>query len=158
MKPIFKEGKVSFLVRSSLKRWMLGLIVLVVVAFVLMPAPQRAAASVILDYFKAEWRGASQTVLVSWKTASELNITGFAVQRSTSASGSYVDITDVIPAVGDQLTGATYGPVADDPLELTLGVTYWYRLVLIRSDASRENISPVAVLVGGKIYLPMIVR
>jgi hypothetical protein len=157
MRPI-KEGKMSSLVRLPLKRWVLGLIVLVVVAFVLMPAPQRAAASVILDYFKAEWQGASQTVLVSWKTATELNVTGFIVQRSTSSTTGFVDITDVIPAVGDQLTGATYGPVADDPLELTLGVTYWYRLVLIRSDASRENISSVAVLAGGKIYLPMIVR
>jgi hypothetical protein len=146
----------SSLIRSSLKRWGPGLSALAVAACVLMFAPQRATASVTLDYFKAEWKDASQTVMISWKTATELNTVGFIVQRSTSRGGPYVAITDTIPAVGDPLSGETYGPLAD-PLELTIGVTYWYQLVIITGNGN-GYIPPVAVLAGRKICLPVIVR
>jgi hypothetical protein len=165
-----EDGKMSFLVRSPLKRWTLGLIVLAVAAFVLMLAPHRAAASVTLDYFKAEWNDAAQTVVISWKTATELNLFGFIVQRSTSSGGSYVAITEMIPAKGEQLAGGEYGvppfdennpPIVDGSGDLVSGVTYWYRLALINSNAPNDYISPVAVQAGvvwRQTYLPVIVR
>jgi hypothetical protein len=156
-----EEDKMSSLVRSALKHWGPGLSALAVAAYVLMLTPHRSAASVTLDHFKAEWKDASQTVIISWKTATELNVTGFIVQRSTSSGGGFVDITGVIPPVGDQLGGGTYGPVADDPLNLMTGVTYWYRLVVTHSNGSNDNILPVAVQAGviwRKICLPVIVR
>ena len=152
-------GKMPFGVHLLLKRWVLGLIVLAVGAFGLMNVPQRAAASVMLDYFKADWQADLATVVITWKTAMELDTTGFIVERGTSPGGGYVAITEMIPAVGDQLAGGTYGPVADDPLDLTMGVTYWYRLVVINRDALNDLISPVAVLAGvvwRKTYLPVI--
>ncbi|HZY41898.1 MAG TPA: hypothetical protein VFF59_07840 [Anaerolineae bacterium] len=54
----------------------------------------------------------------------------------------------MIPAVGDQLAGWTYDPVADDPVDLVLGTTYWYQLVVINSNASNDFIPPVAVIAG----------
>jgi hypothetical protein len=131
--------------RSMLRPGLIGLAALAMVLTVLMPARQRAAAAVDLNYFKAEWQSTSQTVLISWKTAMELNTTGFSVQRSTSSSTTgFVDITGVIPAVGDQLTGGTYGPVTDT-LTSAMG---WYRLMEIETDNQPHDIgSVVAVLV-----------
>jgi hypothetical protein len=63
----------------------------------------------------------------------------------------------MIPAAGDQLAGETYGPVAD-PLELTMGVTYWYQLVVINSNAPNDYISPVAVLAGRKTCSPIVIH
>lgn len=131
-----------------LRPGLIGLAMLVVVLTVLAPARQRAAAAVTLDYFKAEWKNANNTVMISWKTATELDAVGFIVQRSTSPITGFVDITETIPAVGDQLTGYTYPPVADDPLKLTIGVIYWYQLVVINRNGDNQYISPVAVLAG----------
>jgi hypothetical protein len=131
-----------------LRRYAIGLIVSIVLAAVLIFAPQRAVASVTLNYFRATWHADLETVIIEWQTATELNTVGFIVQRSTSPGSGYVDITDVIPAVGDQLTGWTYDPVADDPLGLTIGVAYWYRLVIINTTPPDDVIPPVAVLAG----------
>ena len=150
----------SSLVRSPLKRCAIGLCVSVVVAAVLMTAPRRAAASVTLNYFRAAWQADLETVVITWQTATELNTVGFIVQRSTSPTTGFVDITEMVPAVGDLLSGWTYDAVVDDPLELTIGVTYWYRLVVINTSPPNDEIPPVAVLAGGwrPIYLPVMVH
>ncbi len=150
----------SALVHSPLKRYAIGLIVSIVLAAVLMFAPRRAVASVTLNYFRAQWWADLETVVITWETATELNTVGFIVQRSTSPDSGFVDITEVIPAVGDQLSGWTYDPVADDPLDLTIGVTYWYRLVVINTTPPDDVIPPVAVLCGGwpPIFLPVMIH
>jgi hypothetical protein len=142
-----------------LKPGLIGLAVLVMVLAVLAPARQRAAASVRLEYFKAEWQNASQTVVISWKTATELNTVGFIVRRSTLPGSGYVDITEMIPARGDQLAGGEYGVppfdatnprIADDPEDLLLSTTYWYRLVEIETDNSyHDDIGPVVAVLAG---------
>jgi hypothetical protein len=105
-------------------------------------------ASVTLNYFRATWQPDLETVVIEWQTATELNTVGFIVQRSTSPSSGFADITEVIPAVGDQLSGWTYDPVADDPTTIVLGTTYWYRLIVINSSPPNDTIDPVAVLAG----------
>jgi hypothetical protein len=150
----------AFLVRSPLKRWVIVSGVFVVVALVLMFAPRPAAASVTLNYFRVQWKADLATVAITWQTATELNVVGFIVQRSTSPTTGFVDITAVIPAVGDQLTGGTYGPVADNPLDLTPGVIYWYRLMVINTAPPNDVYAPFAMMAGGwrPIYLPVLAR
>lgn len=138
----------SSLSRSPRKRWLLGLIMLIAAVFVLLSTTPRAVASVTLNYFRATWQPDLETVVIEWQTATELNTIGFIVQRSTSPTSGFVDITEVIPAVGDQLSGWTYDPVADDPTTIVLGTTYWYRLIVINSSPPNDEIDPVAVLTG----------
>lgn len=114
----------------------------------LAPVERRALASVTLNYFRATWQADLETVVVEWQTATELNTIGFIVERSTSASGGFVPITDIIAAVGDQLAGWTYDPIADDPLDLVLGTTYWYRLIVINTSPPNDTIPPVSVVAG----------
>ena len=143
----------SSLLRSPLKRWLPGLAMLGAAVLVLLSTFQRAAASVTLNYFRAQWRADLETTVITWQTATELNVVGFIVQRSTSPTTGFADITAVIPAQGDQLTGYTYDPVTDDPLELTIGVTYWYRLVIINTTPPNDELPPVGVLAGTEATL-----
>jgi hypothetical protein len=146
--------------RSPLKRWLPSLVMLIAAAFLLLSTAQHAAASVTLNYFRATWQPDLDTVVVEWQTATELNTVGFIVQRSTSSTSGFVDITDIIPAVGDQLSGWTYDPVADDPTTLVLGLIYWYRLIIINTSPPNDAMVPIAVIAGGwrPIYLPIVTR
>ncbi|HZY41897.1 MAG TPA: hypothetical protein VFF59_07835 [Anaerolineae bacterium] len=72
-------GKMSFLVRSQLKRWMPGLTMLGAAVLALLSTSQRANASVTLNYFRAAWQADLETVVVEWQTATELNTVGFIV-------------------------------------------------------------------------------
>ncbi len=117
-------------------------------------------ASVTLEYFRARWQPDLETVVIEWATATELNMVGFIVERSTTQDTGFAAITEVIPAVGDQLSGWTYDPVADDPISLALGTTYWYRLIIINASPPNDVVEPVAVIAGGghPIYLPLMTR
>ena len=145
----------SFPVDSRLKRWLLGLALLGTLFFV-----RQATASVTLDYFRAAWQADLETVVIEWKTVTELDTVGFIVARSTWPDTGFVAITEVIPAVGDQLSGWTYSPVFDNPLDLVLGTTYWYRLIVINNSPPNGVIEPVAVIAGGgrPLYLPIVTR
>ncbi len=139
------------MMRQSRRRWIPWLVVTVGAALLiglLVPAGRRALASVTLNYFRATWQPDLETVVIEWQTATELNTVGFIVERSTQPDTGFAAITEVIAAVGDQLSGWTYDPVADDSLDLVLGTTYWYRLIVINSSPPNDVIDPVAVKVG----------
>jgi hypothetical protein len=137
--------------RQSRRRWTHWLVIAASAALLIglfAPGERRVFASVTLNYFHAQWKADLETTVITWETATELNTVGFIVQRSTAPDSGYVDITSVIPAQGDQLTGHTYDPVPDNPLELTIGTTYWYRLIVINTTPPNDTIPPVAVLAG----------
>ena len=79
---------------------------------------------VVLDSFTAT--GQTDSVLVEWSTAFEIDNAGFYIHRSTEEGGPYARINPaLIPAEGDMFQGADYAYVDDD---VQSGVTYWYRL------------------------------
>lgn len=86
--------------------------------------PRSAVASVSISSFTAKWNGAQ--VSVAWTTATELNNSGFYVQRSESASGGFTRVSPLIPAqnVGS-ITGSSYA-FTDKPA--VAGKTYYYKL------------------------------
>lgn len=137
--------------RPFQRRWKSLTVIAVGVALLaglLMPTGRQVLASVTLDYFRATWQPDLETIVIEWATATELNTVGFIVERSTAQDTGFVAITEVIPAVGDQLGGWTYDPVADDPLDLVLGTTYWYRLIVINTSPPNDVIDPVGVVAG----------
>jgi hypothetical protein len=136
---------------QSRRRWAQLLVMAAGVALLiglLAPVGRRALASVTLNYFRATWVPDAETIVIEWQTATELNTTGFIVERSTSPDAGFTAITDIIPAVGDQLAGWTYDPVADDPTNLVLGTTYWYRLIVINTSPPNDVFGPVGVNAG----------
>ncbi len=159
-------------IRLPLRRWWVWLAVAAMVAIILWPTHRQASAVVTLLYFHANWRADVETVVLEWATASEIDLAGFQLERSTSPNGGFVPINggEVFPAEGSQLTGAVYGPYGDDDPP-PIGTTYWYRLVEITMNNQRDPSSPVAVLIGTEAtvtptpttvwpwaYLPMVLR
>jgi hypothetical protein len=88
------------------------------------PAVLAVTTAVELMSFTAS--GGDQTVLLEWKTASELNNLGFLLYRSPSESGPWTRITpSLIAGLGSSPVGASYSWTDTG---LTNGTRYYYRL------------------------------
>ncbi|MBN2002159.1 MAG: hypothetical protein JXA21_02280 [Anaerolineae bacterium] len=74
-------------------------------------------------------------VSLSWDTASEVGTAGFNVYRSPIAPTDFVQANPtLIPAQGDEVTGAAYS-FEDD--EVTAGRRYVYRIEEVEWDGTR---------------------
>lgn len=95
-------------------------------------------AAVTLVSFTASPQG--QAIVVNWETASEVNMLGFYLWRSTEEGGSYSRISDLIPAQGD-IVGATYRFV-DNAVEP--GQTYFYKLEAVETTGASQFYGPIS--------------
>ena len=93
-----------------------------------------------VDLISFEAEADESSVLLTWETASERDMAGFHLLRSTTETGAYVRITgSLIPAEGDAFTGASYEFVDDG---VTDG-TYYYKLEAIDLTGASEFFGPV---------------
>jgi hypothetical protein len=102
-------------------------------------APRRASAAVTISSFTAKWQGNS--VIVSWKTGSELNNAGFNILRSTSANGTFTKV-NYTPAQFGSIAGASYSFTDSG---VTPGQTYYYRLQSVNTSGGIEPYNQPAV-------------
>ncbi len=73
-------------------------------------------------------------VLLTWETASEVGTAGFNVYRAAAPDGDFVQVNPtLIPAVGDELVGASYR-FADD--NVMPGRRYQYRIEEVEWDGT----------------------
>jgi hypothetical protein len=110
--------------------------------------------SVLLISFTARWEG--EAVQLEWETAFEINLVGFDLLRSTSASGDRTQINDeMIYGLAPDGFGASY-----DYLDqaVTPGGTYYYWLVAEDSSGLRVALGPVSVGGEHRLYLPAVMR
>ena len=133
----------------------LRLFFFVLLLFMLMfSALKPALASIVLSSFSATPQ--ANSVQIDWETATEFDIAGFYLLRSTSEFSDYSAITDLIPAQGSGITGASYAFIDSD---VTTGVIYYYRLQAISVDQSYQEFGPVsAVLASARIFLPLTIK
>lgn len=83
------------------------------------------------------------SIVVEWKTASEVNAAGFHLYRSESPSGTVERITtDLIPVKGDALTGADYQYI---DTTVVAGRTYDYWLEEIGTNGNATRNGPITV-------------
>jgi hypothetical protein len=97
--------------------------------------PWRASAAVTISAFGAQWQGNS--VVVTWRTASELNNAGFNILRSTSANGTFTKVHNT-PAQFGSISGASYSFTDSG---VTPGTTYYYRLQSIDTSGKVDTYS-----------------
>lgn len=109
----------------------------IIKAFMVLPMH----AAVTLVSFTASPEG--QTIVVKWETASEVNMLGFYLWRSTEEGGIYSPISDLIPAEGD-IVGATYQFI-DTAVEP--GQTYFYKLEAVETTGASQFYGPVSATV-----------
>jgi hypothetical protein len=97
------------------------------------------------------------SVILKWKTASEVNIVGFNLYRSEGVDGERIQINDsLIPSKEPQ--GSDIAVYDNEDTGVNFGVDYFYWLEAVDNDMQPRNISgPVAAL-WWKIYIPLLVR
>ncbi len=92
------------------------------------------------------------SVLLEWKTATELGNLGFHVERGLSAEGPWTRLTaTLIPGLGSSPVGATYS-YGDPGLEN--GVTYFYRLEDVGITGETTLHGPVSAVPSVGAVLP----
>ena len=93
------------------------------------------------------WKaGHNSTALVEWRTAGEMNTTGYNLYRRESSSGREVRVNpDLIPAAGDVISGGNYS-ILDTGLQS--GRIYSYVLEEVDSDGSTSRSSVIQVRAG----------
>ena len=102
-------------------------------------------ANVTLESFTATYLPGTQEVRIDWKTATELDTSGFYITRSNSATGPFAQVSPFIPHEGDTISGWTY--VYTDVIP-ALNRTYYYFLEAVNNDQSLDPHGPIAVAAG----------
>lgn len=126
-------------------RIVLAILLSLIVAIGL-PVIGSARAAVTLIYFIAEADAPTNSIYLEWETATELNNAGFYITRSNLENGTYVRITDFIPAEGDGVTGSLYYFF---DLNIQTGVRYWYKLEAVDTNNNSEFHGPISAQLGG---------
>ncbi len=101
-------------------------------------------SSVVLTQFRA-LPGDAQAA-IQWTTASEINTSGFYVLRSTTESGGFTRVSDLIPRRGSGIGGASYELVDTG---LTNDTTYYYRLEIVSASQESAFSNVISVTPGG---------
>lgn len=118
-------------------------IVWILVALLLLLPSTRVQAAVVISSFTAD--SSSGQVRVRWETASEMDVSGFYLQRSTQSDGTYTRISNFYIGMGDGVSGYLYEYLDSG---LTNGVTYFYRLEVLDTSQVSEYYGPISAVPG----------
>jgi hypothetical protein len=108
------------------------------------------AASAIFSGWYAFQAAHHARVLVSWRTASEVDVAGFRLYRAEQPEGPFIPITkQLIPAKGDPYTGSNYSFVDAQVLP---GKSYSYQLedIDLKGNSSIHSLQNEIAQAGGK--------
>lgn len=106
--------------------------------------PTRANAAVTITALTA--KAAVGQIVLRWKTATEINNSGFNLLRSSSPNGAYAKIAGLIPsATPGSILGADYS-YADS--SVAPGETYFYKLEAVERSGAKEQFGPVSAVLS----------
>ena len=96
--------------------------------------------------------GQTQSVLIEWTTAAEIDAAGFHVLRSESAYGIYQRVNEtLIPARGGPAQGADYSFLDDHGIEP--GKIYYYKLKVMAPDGRVAEHGPAEATPGHSCFI-----
>jgi hypothetical protein len=112
--------------------------------------------NVTITSFTAE--ASPHSITVRWESASEINNLGFHLWRSLEPDDDYANISGFIPSL-DEGIGASY---EYEDIDVTSGVTYYYKLQDLPSDGSFSNVAgPISATISmttTHIFFPAVYR
>ncbi len=88
----------------------------------------------------------TNSINLNWTTVTEVNTLNFYITRSTTSEGTYEKISGDIAATGSPSSGSSYS-FSDSAV--TIGQTYYYKLVVINSDGSvQQTVGPLSASIA----------
>ena len=112
---------------------------------------EAARGETAVDLIRFDARAQGAQVLVSWNTASEVDVEGFHIARAGDDEGAFERIiTALIPAQGSGIQGAEYRYEDGDVMA---GLTYRYRLEVVDVYGGSTFHGPVSVTVHGACFV-----
>lgn len=111
------------------------------------PFNQGSPTPVVLTNFSAAI--ASESVLLSWSTASEINCYGWIVQRSEDGN----DFENVSPLIAGYGTSVEPHDYTFEDAGIQIGATYNYRLQQIDLSGAANTSNPITVVTGSALPL-----
>ncbi|MFN8596068.1 MAG: hypothetical protein U0559_07780 [Anaerolineae bacterium] len=109
---------------------------------------------VLLNYFNVAWNPDLAAVSISWETAVEFDVSGFSIERALWPSGTFTQTGEFVPAVGNQIIGATYGPFFDT--DVVTGTLYLYQLVVYDGNGHADRSVPRVAVGTAHVFLPLL--
>jgi hypothetical protein len=122
-----------------LRRWW----ILLILAGLCFRPSGAAQAAVVISSFTAE--ADNTQVILRWETASEMDVSGFYLQRSTQVDGSFTRVSNFFLSMGDGVTGYQYQYIDTG---LTNEVTYYYQLEVLDVNQVSEFYGPISAAPG----------
>jgi hypothetical protein len=121
--------------KKFLKHIVFSLLVVITLIF----SVRASLAAVTLLYFNAS--GLIDRVLLEWETATEINNSGFYIQRSIQQDSGFDRISGFIVSEGDPYIGSYY---SYEDLMVEAGVMYYYKLEIIDAggNSTYSDITP----------------
>ncbi len=84
-----------------------------------------------------------QGIVITWRTESEVNTTGFNVYKSEAEQDNYKQLNlSLIPGQGNSSSGYEYSYSDRDIRE---GLIYWYKIIEIARDGAKQEYGPIRV-------------
>ena len=114
----------------------LGRVLLLALLLGALPLVARAA----VDLVSFEATPDDDAILVTWETASEVDMAGFFVQRAAQIDGTYARVSPIIPAEGG-MTGHAYEYVDED---VAPGDTVYYQLEALEVTGFIQLFGPIS--------------
>jgi hypothetical protein len=127
------------------------ILALALLALLLVLTFGRASAAVTITSFTAKAKTAS--ILLEWKTASEVSNAGFNLYRSTSSSGPWTNKinSNLIPGCPGCLLGGSY---SFDDTSAPNGQTSYYKLESVEFSGGTQQFGPVSATAGAQAASP----
>jgi hypothetical protein len=82
-------------------------------------------------------------VTIGWVSTNEISLAGYYLQRSTSSTTGFVDISPLLPRLGIGTAGATYSYTNTG---LTNNTTYYYQLRVLGLDGKSISVGSTTVM------------
>ena len=113
--------------------------------------------AVTVDSFDAQVSTDSQVVTVTWSTASEVYVLGFNLYRTVGTDPARQKLNSGM--IYAKLPGDLHGAVYDFPdTNVEPGKKYTYWLEVVKNQGDPEEVGPLAVVTGYKLFMPSLKR